>query len=302
MSGDERRSAAAPLRSAGGSGGAEEQHPPTPSGRAPGARLSGPRATCGACAIIEGIAPLVSVTDHAVARYLQRVRGSLDPRAEIAERVAGAWAAGRVGEGRGGAFDVRDRDLLFVVHHDRPRRELVVVTVWDTGRERFITEGRNMGFMDKAKQLAEQGRQKAEEGNYKERAKQLAEQGRQKLEEAQQQFNERQGGDASAGGAPQEYDQHGRPVARDEDKPHGDPLGGAPAPAPAPPAAGDAPHAMPRDEEKPHGDPLAASAPHAPSPPKDAEPAQPGAPGEPEDGDRTDHAPPKMTGGDPLAG
>jgi hypothetical protein len=173
------------------------------------------------------------------------------------------------------------------------------VTVWDTAQERFRTEGRNMGFMDKAKQLAEQGRQKAEEGNFKDRAKQLAEQGRQKLEEAQQQFNERQGGGAPAG-APQEYDQHGRPVARDEDKPHGDPLRGEPGPAT--PTGADAPHAVPGDEEKPHGDPLAASAPHAPSPPKDAEPAQPGTQGEPEDRDRADHAPPKMTGGDPLAG
>jgi len=42
---------------------------------------------------------LVSVTDHAVERYLQRVRGALDPRPEIAGRVRRAWEAGRVGEG-----------------------------------------------------------------------------------------------------------------------------------------------------------------------------------------------------------
>ena len=38
--------------------------------------------------------PLVAVTDHAVERYRQRVRGTLDPRPEIAGRVSAAWAAG----------------------------------------------------------------------------------------------------------------------------------------------------------------------------------------------------------------
>src|SRR3712207_1642746 len=127
------------------------------------------------------MAPLVSVTDHAVERYLQRVRGTLDPRPEIAGRVARAWDDGRVEPGRGGAFDVRDGKLLFVVHHDRPRGELVVVTVWDTAEERFRTEGRRMGFMDKAKKLAEQA---------KEQAGPLQE----KLEQAQKQFNEKQSG------------------------------------------------------------------------------------------------------------
>ena len=36
---------------------------------------------------------LVAVTDHAVERFGQRVRGSLDARAEIIRRVASAWMA-----------------------------------------------------------------------------------------------------------------------------------------------------------------------------------------------------------------
>ncbi len=60
---------------------------------------------------------LISVTDHAVERYLQRVRGVLDPRPEIAGRVRRAWEAERVSDGERGA-------LL---------DELVVVTLWEDG-------------------------------------------------------------------------------------------------------------------------------------------------------------------------
>ena len=45
-------------------------------------------------------APLVAVTDHAVERYRQRVRGGLDVKPEIAGRVSAAWAAGRVTKSR----------------------------------------------------------------------------------------------------------------------------------------------------------------------------------------------------------
>ena len=38
----------------------------------------------------------IAVTDHAIERYLQRVRGVLDARPEIAGRVRAAWEAGRV--------------------------------------------------------------------------------------------------------------------------------------------------------------------------------------------------------------
>jgi hypothetical protein len=78
----------------------------------------------------------ISVTDHAVERYLQRVRGALDPRPEIAGRVRRAWEAGRVTEGERGALNVRDidrPDLVYVCMLDRPRGELVVVTLWEEG-------------------------------------------------------------------------------------------------------------------------------------------------------------------------
>jgi hypothetical protein len=76
---------------------------------------------------------LVAVTDHAVERYLQRVRGTLDPRPEIAGRVSRAFAEGRTESGGRGDVLVRDGKLLFVCVHDRPRSELVVVTVWEEG-------------------------------------------------------------------------------------------------------------------------------------------------------------------------
>jgi hypothetical protein len=80
----------------------------------------------------------VGVTDHAVERYLQRVRGALDPRPEIAGRVRRAWEAGRVSEVERGAVHVRDLDrpdLVYVCLLDRPRDELVVVTLWEEGSD-----------------------------------------------------------------------------------------------------------------------------------------------------------------------
>jgi hypothetical protein len=79
---------------------------------------------------------LVAVTDHAVERYLQRVRGALDARTEIAARVSRALDAGRSEPGERGALNVRDierPDLVYVCMHDRPRGELVVVTLWEEG-------------------------------------------------------------------------------------------------------------------------------------------------------------------------
>lgn len=81
---------------------------------------------------------LVAVTDHAVERYLQRVRGALDPRAEIIARVARAFEAGRSEPGRRGAVNVRDlerTDLIYVCMEDRPRGELIVVTLWEGGED-----------------------------------------------------------------------------------------------------------------------------------------------------------------------
>jgi hypothetical protein len=90
----------------------------------------------------------VAVTDHAVERFRQRVaarEGRVDPRVEIAGRVAGAWAAGRISDvppdgaqkpARGALYvgDLVDRDVVFVVRHDPKARELVVITLWERGR------------------------------------------------------------------------------------------------------------------------------------------------------------------------
>jgi hypothetical protein len=84
------------------------------------------------------VSALISVTDHAVERYLQRVRGVLDARPEIAGRVRKAWEAGSVEDGERGAVNVRDLDrpdLVYVCIHDVPRGELVVVTLWEEGED-----------------------------------------------------------------------------------------------------------------------------------------------------------------------
>ena len=84
---------------------------------------------------------LVAVTDHAVERYGQRVRGTLDPRTEIAARVGRAVAAGRVEEGQRGARLVRDLErpsLVYVCMEDRPRGELIVVTLWEEGEDAAV--------------------------------------------------------------------------------------------------------------------------------------------------------------------
>jgi hypothetical protein len=81
---------------------------------------------------------LIAVTDHAVERYLQRVRGALDPRAEVIARVGKAIQAGRVEPGERGATNVRDLqrpDLIYVCMEDKPRGELIVVTLWEEGED-----------------------------------------------------------------------------------------------------------------------------------------------------------------------
>jgi hypothetical protein len=78
----------------------------------------------------------VAVTDHAVERFLQRVRGVLDARPEIVARVAAAWAADRVVEADRGTVRVSDErrpDVVYVCRWDRPRGELLVVTLWEEG-------------------------------------------------------------------------------------------------------------------------------------------------------------------------
>jgi heme-degrading monooxygenase HmoA len=82
---------------------------------------------------------LVAVTEHAAERFRQRVRGTLEPRTEIASRVARAHAAGRTEPGERGTIRVRDlqrRDLVYVCRRDRD--ELVVVTLWEEGEDAAV--------------------------------------------------------------------------------------------------------------------------------------------------------------------
>jgi hypothetical protein len=84
---------------------------------------------------------LVAVTDHAIDRYGQRVRGTLDPRTEIAARVSRAIAAGRMEPGERGARLVRDLErpaLVYVCMEDRPRGELIVVTLYEEGEDAAV--------------------------------------------------------------------------------------------------------------------------------------------------------------------
>jgi hypothetical protein len=77
---------------------------------------------------------LVAVTDHAAERFRQRVRGTLDPKTEVAGRVARAHAAGAISPGERGAVLVRDMDNRELVYVCRPERgELVVITLWEEG-------------------------------------------------------------------------------------------------------------------------------------------------------------------------
>jgi hypothetical protein len=82
---------------------------------------------------------LVAVTDHAAERFRQRVRGTLDPKTEVASAVALAYAAGRVERDPGGTVRVRDqarRDVVYVCRRDGD--ELVVVTLWEEGDDAAV--------------------------------------------------------------------------------------------------------------------------------------------------------------------
>jgi hypothetical protein len=82
---------------------------------------------------------LVAVTDHAAERFRQRVRGTLDAKADVASAVARAYAAGRVEPDGGGTILVRDeqrRGLVYVCRQDRD--ELVVVTLWEEGEDAAV--------------------------------------------------------------------------------------------------------------------------------------------------------------------
>lgn len=94
-----------------------------------------------------------------------------------------------------------------------------------------------MGFLDKAKKLADQAQSK--------------------LDQVQKDFSTKQssgGGGAAGGGGPVEYDEHGCPVVTPE--PVGAPVPAAPA-GKSPTTDPGSPGASPEGEPaKPHGDPL----------------------------------------------
>ena len=82
---------------------------------------------------------LVAVTDHAADRFRQRVRGTLEAKAEVATRVSNAHAAGRIEAGERGTLLVRDLERRDVVYVCRPDGgELVVVTLWEEGEDAAV--------------------------------------------------------------------------------------------------------------------------------------------------------------------
>jgi formin 2/WAS/WASL-interacting protein len=152
-----------------------------------------------------------------------------------------------------------------------------------------------MGFLDKAKKMAEQAQAK--------------------LDEAQEQFNSsQQSGQPS--GPVVEYDKHGRPIPQaPAAPPQGDPLAESSAPpAPATPTPGVPPTdqgdpVMPTPQAPPVAQPGVPPAAAAPAPPPagdgpapQAPPAVPQADAADEDRNHPSFAPPKLTSGDPLAG
>jgi hypothetical protein len=154
-----------------------------------------------------------------------------------------------------------------------------------------------MGFLDKAKKMAEQAQAK--------------------IDEAQKQFNEGQRQDQQQSGPAVEYDAHGRPIAQQPAEtsapPHGDPLASAQdqavssPPAPAAPTPGVPPTGQGDPlTAPPASEPAAPAAPGVPptadAPAPDAPPAQPEADAPAEDRNRPSYEPPKLSSGDPLAG
>jgi hypothetical protein len=137
-----------------------------------------------------------------------------------------------------------------------------------------------MGFLDKAKKMAEQAQAK--------------------LDEAQKQFNTGQGGGGQASGPVVEYDKHGRPIQPTPD------AAAPPAATPGvPPTAPPEPLATPTPPEPPA--PAAEGPvpdPAAPGVPDTAPAAPPTPPGPPatEDRNRPSTEAPKLSSGDPLAG
>jgi len=141
-----------------------------------------------------------------------------------------------------------------------------------------------MGFMDKAKKMAEQAQAK--------------------LDEAQQQFNSGQGASQQPSGPAVEYDKHGRPIPSAEaSAPESVAPPAPPAPEAATPPAPPAPEAVtPPAPPAPEAvTPPAPPAPPPPAPQSAAPAAPPAAPAPPAAAD-DEYAPPKLSSGDPLFG
>jgi hypothetical protein len=82
---------------------------------------------------------LVAVTDHAADRFRQRVRGTLEPKTEVASRVVRALAAGRFEEVDRRTIRVRDLERRNLFYVCRPGEgELVVVTLWEEGEDAAV--------------------------------------------------------------------------------------------------------------------------------------------------------------------
>jgi hypothetical protein len=82
---------------------------------------------------------LIAVTDHAAERFRQRVRGTLQAKTEIVQRVAQAHALGRVTPGERGSLLVRDLPRPDLTYVCRPGHgELVVITLWEEGEDAAV--------------------------------------------------------------------------------------------------------------------------------------------------------------------
>jgi hypothetical protein len=141
-----------------------------------------------------------------------------------------------------------------------------------------------MGFMDKAKKMAEQAQAK--------------------LDEVQKSVNTTQGGPPAGGGPVVEYDKHGRPIQPAPVVPDtGAPDMATPGvPQTEPPAAPASVGPPGSASTAPTPDP-SAPAPRPPAPPAaPAAAAAPGGPPAPEDRNRPSTEAPKLSSGDPLAG
>jgi hypothetical protein len=130
-----------------------------------------------------------------------------------------------------------------------------------------------MGFLDKAKKLAEQAQTK--------------------LDEVQGQFNQTSPAHPSSGPVT-EYDKHGRPVPPAGEEAAAT-MGSAPPPVPAAP-----PEAPVTPGVPPTGSPARPPVEAAPSAPPPT--PTPGVPPVEEDRNHPSSAPPPLTSGDPLAG